>query len=107
MAAFGHDSNCILEESFETDDENDANKIFFPDPADFQPHSPDFSFPPLPPTPPEMDETETITSSTILKTAIEVLPAKLDEKKKANVKKEVPKPKKEMKQVVELSKSYD
>ena len=31
----------------------------FPDPAEFGPtSSPDFMFPPLPPTPPELDETE-------------------------------------------------
>ena len=95
VVEFGHGAQG---ESYETDDENDANKIFFPDPAEFQPQSPDFTFPPLPPTPPELDETETITSSTILKTAIEVLPAKLEEKKKLNTKKEVAKLKKEVKQ---------
>ena len=74
-------------ESLETDDENDIN-VFFPDPAEFLPQSPDFSFPPLPPTPPEMDETETITSSTILKTAIEVLPEKIEENKREKEKRE-------------------
>ena len=69
----------IRDENHDTDDDNDEDNLF-PDPADFLPLSPDFSFPPLPPTPPELDETETITSSTILKTAIEVLPAKLEEK---------------------------
>ena len=60
----------------------------FPDPSEFGPGSPDFMFPPLPPTPPELDETETITSSTILKTAIEVLPKQLEEKKKTSSKKD-------------------
>ena len=86
----------IKEESHDTDDDNDGNNLF-PDPAEFLPQSPDFSFPPLPPTPPELDETETITSSTILKTAIEVLPAKLEEKKKEAEKKEKEKKLKESK----------
>ena len=86
----------IKDESHDTDDDNDENNLF-PDPAEFLPQSPDFSFPPLPPTPPELDETETITSSTILKTAIEVLPAKLEEKKKEAEKKEKEKKLKETK----------
>ena len=86
----------IKDESHDTDDDNDENNLF-PDPAEFLPQSPDFSFPPLPPTPPELDETETITSSTILKTAIEVLPAKLEEKKKEAEKKEKEKKLKEKK----------
>ena len=86
----------IKDESHDTDDDNDENNLF-PDPAEFLPQSPDFSFPPLPPTPPELDETETITSSTILKTAIEVLPAKLEEKKKEAEKKEKEKKIKETK----------
>ena len=53
----------FLDENHNTDDDNDDH--LFPDPSEFFPQSPDFSFPPLPPTPPEMDETETITSSTI------------------------------------------
>ena len=78
------------ETEYETDKDNITSNLF-PDPAEFVPQSPDFSFPPLPPTPPELDETETITSSTILKTAIEVLPAKLNEKKKDSDKKETKK----------------
>ena len=72
----------------DTDTEDDIHLTsnlsnLFPDPNDFIPSSsPTFSFPPLPPTPPELDETETITSSTIIKTAIEVLPGKLEAKKK-------------------------
>ena len=67
--------------TLESDTDNDLD--LFPDPSDFLPSSsPTFSFPPLPPTPPELDETETITSSTIIKTAIEVLPTKLEAKKK-------------------------
>ena len=66
-------------------DSIDVNSLF-PDPEEFAPISPDFSFPPLPPTPPELDETETITSSTILKTAIEVLPKQLEDKKKSSKK---------------------
>ena len=76
----------VKEDNHDTDDDNDEDNLF-PDPAEFLPQSPDFSFPPLPPTPPELDETETITSSTILKTAIEVLPSKLEEKKKEAEKK--------------------
>ena len=86
----------IKDENHDTDDDNYEDNLF-PDPADFLPLSPDFSFPPLPPTPPELDETETITSSTILKTAIEVLPAKLEEKKKDAEKKEKEKKLKENK----------
>ena len=65
----------------DTDTDNDLTSNLFPDPSDFPPSSPTFSFPPLPPSP-DLDETETITSSTIIKTAIEVLPTKLETNKK-------------------------
>ena len=65
----------------DTDNDLDLTANLFPDPSDFPPSSPTFSFPPLPPSP-DLDETETITSSTIIKTAIEVLPTNLETKKK-------------------------
>lgn len=74
----------------------------FPDPEEFCPPSPTFTFPPLPETPPEVDETETITSSTgtLLKTEIEVLqvkevPPKPEKKHKVEVKQKETKPIKE------------
>ena len=36
----------------------------FPDPADFVPPSPTFTFPPLPPSPPDGEDPETVTEST-------------------------------------------
>ena len=65
----------------DTDNDLDLTANLFPDPSDFPPSSPTFSFPPLPPSP-DLEETETLTSSTIIKTAIEVLPTKLETKKK-------------------------
>ena len=49
----------------------------FPDPADFVPPSPTFTFPPLPPTPPDQEEPETVTESTG-RTEIEVHQHKTD-----------------------------
>lgn len=61
----------------EQEDDIDLQDLF-PDPDEFCPSSPTFTFPPLPETPPENDDTETITSSTgtLLKTEIEVLQQK-------------------------------
>ena len=58
------------------EDEISLNDLF-PDPADFVPPSPTFTFPPLPPTPPDNEETETVTESTG-KTEIEVTQYKPD-----------------------------
>ena len=77
------DHDQVKDNDTDTDNDLDLTSNLFPDPDDFLPSSsPTFSFPPLPPTPPELDETETITSSTMVKTAIEVLPSKLEERKK-------------------------
>ena len=77
------DHEQVRDNDTDTDNDLDLTSNLFPDPEDFLPSSsPTFSFPPLPPTPPELDETETITSSTMVKTAIEVLPSKLEERKK-------------------------
>jgi len=96
----------------EQEEEIDLQDLF-PDPEEFCPPSPTFTFPPLPETPPEIDETETITSSTgtLLKTEIEVLqvkevPPKPEKKHKIEVKQKEIK-QKEIKPVKEPEKKRD
>ena len=62
---------------FQLEEDEISIEDLFPDPNDFVPPSPTFTFPPLPPTPPGTEETETVTESTG-KTEIEVSQHKQD-----------------------------